>query len=196
MPTMCSAITNAERSAWPWSFMWGGVIVITPTIAACDAAIAAIPSRAPGDAQITDDDDRTTRNSRVRSACGSIPPITSSGSGRRRIHTTVAATRKKIAANTNGPTSVESDTFGHRLLERREHRSERSAERADPHDGRDRRPLLLRLGEVGGDVALLERGGLSGTERHHADEEQREPAQLSACRGDRGADRADQQAHG
>ena len=48
MPRMCTAITNADRSACPWSFMCGGVIAITATIAACAPAIDASPSDRTG----------------------------------------------------------------------------------------------------------------------------------------------------
>ena len=36
IPTMCRAMTSAERSDWPWSFMCSGVIVITATIEVCE----------------------------------------------------------------------------------------------------------------------------------------------------------------
>ena len=62
MPRMCTAITNADRSACPWSFMCAGVIVITATIAAWAPAIDASPSTAPGDRRITPYDACTWRN--------------------------------------------------------------------------------------------------------------------------------------
>ena len=91
---------------------------------------------------------------------------------------------------------IETDSPGHRLLERGEHRPECRPECADPDDCGNRCALLGRLGEISGYVPLLECGCLAGSEGDHPDQEQREPTQLPPGRCDRSAERADQQCSG
>ena len=95
MPTMWRAMTNADRSAWPWSRMWSGVIVMTATIVVCEMTTATRPRRAPGKRRITANAPRTCAIRRTRgSLAGARPPATTSGSGRMKTATTRAARTK------------------------------------------------------------------------------------------------------
>ena len=72
-------------------------------MAACDAAIATSPSIAPGDERMTPYDLRTCTSGRVRSACGSVPPIATNGSGKSSRQNTIAPTPNSSPAKRYGP---------------------------------------------------------------------------------------------
>ena len=194
MPRMCTAITKAERSACPWSFMWAGVIAITDTIAAWAPAIDASPRTAPGDRRITPYDAFTCRSGRGRSACGLVAPSTTSGSGRKRANMTAALTRNSAAPNTYGPTSSSRPT--------RRAKSFSNGVKIGPNTA----PIVpthtiaaidlarcVGRGEVGTHVATLQRRRLTGAEQRHPDHEQREPAQLPAGAGHDRTQRTDEE---